>query len=295
MLSNINYLAKRVEIGNIQYTIPGYFQEPDDEEGDMLVYAFETSKDQGGFIDFIYRNMYDDDGETATAIASHQALLQTNQTQVDAAVDRMLFDAIEAGLDNINGQDEAFVKEMQIACFPGKEFRFTVNQDGMDLNGLLVASFDINTGDVYCVVMCETVDSTENKLADFDKIIESAKLMGGSAETSVISFGGGEKNGADPSKKTVLSSTTGVDPELKAALDEYESFMNDYCDFMKKYAENPANAISMLSDYTEMLNRYTEFASKIDNLDTSNMSTADYEYYLDVLNRVEKKLLQVTQ
>ena len=33
----------------------------------------------------------------------------------------------------------------------------------------------------------------------------------------------------------------------------------------------------------------------LSKLDTSNMSTADYKYYLDVTNRVSKRLLEIGQ
>lgn len=48
----------------------------------------------------------------------------------------------------------------------------------------------------------------------------------------------------------------------------------------------------MLTDYTDMI---TQYAEKIDAYDAkkSEMSKEDLEYYLDVTNRVEKKLLDV--
>ena len=62
---------------------------------------------------------------------------------------------------------------------------------------------------------------------------------------------------------------------------------------MKKYQANPNNAIGMISDYSSMLTRLAEFSNKINGYDTNKMSKADYAYYLDVLNRVEKKMLDV--
>ncbi len=91
------------------------------------------------------------------------------------------------------------------------------------------------------------------------------------------------------------NSSNGVDPEFKAALDEYEAFMNDYVAFMKRYSANPGNALSMISEYTDMLAKYEKFAYKIDAYEKkkSEMSKADLEYYLGVINRVEKKMLEI--
>jgi len=82
-----------------------------------------------------------------------------------------------------------------------------------------------------------------------------------------------------------------VSPDVKEALDSYEQVMDEYVAFMKQYKES-GNAVSMLSDYTAMLQKYTEFSSKIESMDTKNMSKADYAYYIEVTSRVSQKLLE---
>ena len=75
-------------------------------------------------------------------------------------------------------------------------------------------------------------------------------------------------------------------------LDDYESFMNEYIDFMKNY-NNSDNALSMLSDYSKMLSKYAEVTKSINSIDTKSLSTEDYAYYLDVTNRVLKKMTEL--
>lgn len=89
------------------------------------------------------------------------------------------------------------------------------------------------------------------------------------------------------------SSNSGeVSPDVKEALDSYEAFIDEYVAFMQEYKDS-GNAVGMLSDYTSFLQRYTDFAQKIDAMDTSDMSTADYAYYIEVTSRVSQKLLGV--
>ena len=65
-----------------------------------------------------------------------------------------------------------------------------------------------------------------------------------------------------------------------------------YVAFMQKYKDS-GDSLSMLSDYTSMMNRYNEFSKKADAYDESTMSDADLAYYLEVMNRVNEKLLSV--
>lgn len=88
--------------------------------------------------------------------------------------------------------------------------------------------------------------------------------------------------------------TNGVTPDFKKAMDEYEAFYDEYCDFMKKYiAADSDNMLGMLSDYTKMLTKCQEMNESFEKIDTSNMSKADQQYYIDVNARIQKKLLEV--
>lgn len=88
------------------------------------------------------------------------------------------------------------------------------------------------------------------------------------------------------------TASTGIRPEVKEFLDSYESFMNEYCDFMEKYSDSD-DTVSMLKDYTDYMAKYAEFTEKMDALDDSDFNTEEMSYYLDVQNRVSKKLLTV--
>ena len=61
---------------------------------------------------------------------------------------------------------------------------------------------------------------------------------------------------------------------------------------MEKYQSADAGSmISMMGDYIRILSRYTEFAEKVEALDENEMSSEEAAYYLEVMNRVNQKLL----
>lgn len=83
-------------------------------------------------------------------------------------------------------------------------------------------------------------------------------------------------------------------PDFKEVLDGYEKWVDNYCEFMKKY--NNADAVQMgemMEDYIAYASDLAEWSAKIDGYDTENLSDEDVKYYLDVTNRCNKKLLEV--
>ena len=87
--------------------------------------------------------------------------------------------------------------------------------------------------------------------------------------------------------------STEIRKEFKEAMDSYESYMNEYVEFMKKYYANPSDT-SLLRDYTKMLEKYNKLTKDFENWKDNNLNTAEASYYLDVQTRVTKKLLEIT-
>lgn len=88
-------------------------------------------------------------------------------------------------------------------------------------------------------------------------------------------------------------STGGVDPDLKAFLDSYEAFVDEYVIFMKKYMNDPTNALSMIGEYGEIMQKYEDFAKKVEQYDTNEMSVEDAKYYLEVTGRCTQKMMDI--
>lgn len=84
----------------------------------------------------------------------------------------------------------------------------------------------------------------------------------------------------------------GMRPEFKKALDSYEDFFDEYCDFMKKFNESPDD-LSLIGEYTEYLTQYYETMDKMDKLDNGEMNDAETKYYIEVTTRINQKLIDV--
>ena len=87
---------------------------------------------------------------------------------------------------------------------------------------------------------------------------------------------------------------TGVSPEFKATMDSYEAFFDEYIDFMKAMSDDPSN-MAMLLKYASMMTQYAETMEKLEAIDESKLSPSDDAYYIEVMARIEVKLLQASQ
>lgn len=151
------------------------------------------------------------------------------------------------------------------------EFRFTAiintDTDGLIITGLL----------------CLDEDDAEQYGEVYDTMMKTARRADG-ASTDTTTRNSDSSDDAN---------SGGVDPDLKAYLDSYEAFMDEYVDFMKKYLDDPTNVVGMLDEYTDIMERMEEFEKQNEVYESSDMSAADLEYFLDVTTRCTKKMLEV--
>ena len=84
----------------------------------------------------------------------------------------------------------------------------------------------------------------------------------------------------------------GIRPEFKEAMDTYEAFYDEYCELMKKYKENPTDW-TILTKYLDMISKIEEVNEAFNAWDSSDLSTEELKYYLDVAARIQKKLVDL--
>lgn len=87
---------------------------------------------------------------------------------------------------------------------------------------------------------------------------------------------------------------SGIRPEFKKAMDDYEAFYDEYCAFMKKYMANPTD-LSLLGEYSDMMQKSLDMSDSFAKWESEDMSNEELSYYLEVNTRVSQKLLEVAQ
>ena len=93
----------------------------------------------------------------------------------------------------------------------------------------------------------------------------------------------------DPGNSTV--GEDGLRKDFKDAMDSYEVFMNEYCDFMEKYSKNPTDP-GLIADYMSYMSKYDDFTKKFDQWGSEDLNDAELEYYIEVQTRVYERLAE---
>ena len=89
-----------------------------------------------------------------------------------------------------------------------------------------------------------------------------------------------------------------VDPEFKAALDQYEAFVNGYCDFLEAYLKADTDTqLSMMEDYAVWMSQYTEVMDAVRTLDACQyeMTPAQLSYKVEVTASVSQRMIEFSE
>jgi hypothetical protein len=84
-----------------------------------------------------------------------------------------------------------------------------------------------------------------------------------------------------------------VSPEFRELMDGYEAFFDEYIAFLGSMDEED-DGFGILFRYADMMSRYADMMDSLDAIEDEELSTADEIYYLEVLSRINRKLLEAT-
>ena len=95
-------------------------------------------------------------------------------------------------------------------------------------------------------------------------------------------------------KSGSANTTSGIRPEVKAAIDSYEAFYDEYCDFMLVYKEK-GSPISMLEEYLDLIEQATVVNYNFQKINEQTLNEDEAFYCAEVSLRVSKKLLDLAK
>ena len=79
-----------------------------------------------------------------------------------------------------------------------------------------------------------------------------------------------------------------IRPEIKEAIDSYETFIDEYCEFLETY---DSSDLTMLAKYAELVQKELEMSQKFEALNDADLTEAEALYYSEVSLRCSQKLL----
>ncbi|MBQ6441518.1 MAG: zinc-ribbon domain-containing protein [Lachnospiraceae bacterium] len=175
-------------------------------------------------------------------------------------------------------------KEYYIDGILCKERDYTFSKDGTagEFRFAAIINTDVD-GVIIAGLLCLDEDEADQYADVYDTMMKTAKRTSGTGTDTTT-------RNSDSSDS---ANSNGVDPDLKAYLDSYEAFMDEYVDFMKNYLDDPTNVAAMLDEYSDIMKRLEAFEKQNEVYESSDMSAADMEYFIDVTTRCTKKMLEV--
>ena len=93
-----------------------------------------------------------------------------------------------------------------------------------------------------------------------------------------------------PASSAADKNTTGsneIRPDIKEAIDSYESFIDEYCEFMENY---DSSNVQQITKYTSLVAKELEMTQKFNALENNDLNDAEENYYIEVQLRCSRKL-----
>ena len=278
-----------VKHGGLIYHLPNYFKEV--ENKDKNARTFKYQEKDGSFVSttmgYVSPNNYFELNE-ANATQAFSTFKEALKLSDDFKPSKINQDSIlnrteyEIGYNYKTDEEYNFVYIFLLDNPDNKYINYEISLYSYKSNEL---DYDyINDGDKIFYSIEEDKDyvyekptetKTETKKDDNSKPDESSKS---------------EKDDIEAIKKAVTNGDYSlVTPEFKETMDAYEAFMNEYYNFMDNY--DTSTDLDYLNQYTELLQKEQEWIQKINAMDESKMTPADYAYYLLITSRITGKLL----
>ena len=94
----------------------------------------------------------------------------------------------------------------------------------------------------------------------------------------------------EPAPEPEKVDNNAIRPDVKEAIDSYEKYIDKYCEFMQRadYGD-----MVWLAEYAKYMSSLTEMQEKFNAINDKDLTTAETNYYIEVLNRCNEKMFKV--
>lgn len=242
--------------------------------GFLMIIPFFVTMNSGGSRDSEYKKVYEKTKWSSLTLA--QYLPDPPNDMMDVILDSE--DSLSVDIDNVSRES---YKSYIEAC---KEKGYNLE------SSLLTGSYTAQNADGYKLRLYYYSDKKELDInLDIPKNEDPQAGTAETGETQNAPENSAESTQPDTQAEAPASSGTGVDPQLKATMDSYEKFIDEYISFVKKYKDSN-QPVSMLADYTKIMTQYADWATKLSEIKSENLSPADLGYYMEVTARCAQKI-----
>ncbi|MCD8085706.1 MAG: hypothetical protein LUF28_05180 [Clostridiales bacterium] len=112
-------------------------------------------------------------------------------------------------------------------------------------------------------------------------------------EGSVVSSETGEMNSSEATSEASEELVDGMRPEIKQAIDDYEAFFDEYCEFLVTYSESD-DPTTLLTQYAEVMAQYAITMASFEAMADEDLNDAELIYYTEASARITQKLLETS-
>lgn len=201
--------------------------------------------------------------------------------------------------DMTNEQFEDYIDECKERGFTVDYTRLDGYYSAEDAEGFeLRVYYDQKEKEMNIMLSAPTAESSESSEAEepgeshkneVEESKEENSTEKDTAESSSADEGSAEENSNEADKLV-----NGMRPEFKEAMDSYEAFYDEYCEFMKKYKENPTDW-ELLTAYTDMAQKLIDMDEKFAEWEEKDLNSAEVKYFAEVSGHITQKLLEAAQ
>ena len=241
----------------------------------------------------------DDDNKLTPSLSKNDTLIAT-KSENDSSMGKYE-ETVEITFDNNKAKTVKFTMEFddeKNAESVASMLKYAADDESKDMKVETKGKAVIASMDIESFVDMEDIDDEDLTREALEKELkdDGYTIKSGASTTTTTTKTDDKKTTTDTDKKddtkttTTTSTTTGLRPEFKQTMDDYEDFIDDYIEFMKKYKNSNGTDTSMMSDYTRYMNKYSELSKNLQKYDANSMNSDELAYYMKVVQRSSEKI-----